>query len=247
MHPTKLTVIVPVCNEERQLQQVIERLMDSSCPIEREWIFVDDCSSDGSLAILKTMSDIYGFEVIEHEVNQGKGAAVIRALRQATGDYIMIQDADLEYNPNEIPMLLKPLLENQADVVYGSRFTRGREQALRFSYFGNRLLTILSNFFSGVHLTDMETCYKIFRSDLLKAMHLKSNRFGIEVELTAYVGMVMARVSEIPITYFPRTHRQGKKVGWMDGLAALGHLIRFNLFTSPEKAFLNLPKKYIRS
>jgi glycosyltransferase involved in cell wall biosynthesis len=246
LNSAKLTIIVPVCNEERQLQAVIERLMSSRCPIEREWIFVDDCSRDRSFEILDKMSLIYPFKLLRHPFNQGKGAAIVRALQQATGSYIMIHDADLEYDPNEIPLLLEPLLSNQADVVYGSRFMNGREKALLASYIGNRLLTILSNLFSGVRLTDMETCYKIFRSDLIKSMTLKSKRFGIEVELTAYLGMVMARVLEMPITYVPRTRRQGKKVGWRDGAAALVHLIRFNFFTSADKAFINLPENYLR-
>ncbi|MEK7357923.1 MAG: glycosyltransferase family 2 protein [Bdellovibrionota bacterium] len=242
----KLTIIVPVCNEERQLRAAIERLMASRCPIDREWIFIDDCSSDTSLEILKSLAGVHGFHVIESATNKGKGAAVIRALADATGDFVMIHDADLEYDPNEIPLLLEPLLNDQADVVYGSRFLNGYK-APNPAYVANRILTTLSNLSSGLRLTDMETCYKIFPADLLKAMSLKSNRFGIEVELTAYVAMVGARVAEVPISYSPRTRDQGKKVGWKDGVAALGHVIRYNFLTSHKDAFHpHLPEKYVK-
>ncbi|OFZ54251.1 MAG: glycosyl transferase [Bdellovibrionales bacterium RIFOXYC1_FULL_54_43] len=241
----KLSIVVPVYNEERQLGEVIQVLMNSPCPIDREWIFVDDKSRDGSLAILESLASRYGFKVIAQPTNQGKGAAVIRGFEAATGDFIMIQDADSEYDPNDVPLLLQPLLDGRADVVYGSRFKKSGWQVHRtYHYFINRFLTVLSNLFSGLYLTDMETCYKIFRSDLLKAMRLKSRRFGIEVELTAYVAKIRARVFELPISYFPRTVLQGKKISWKDGAAALFHLVRFNMFTSLEKAFSGLPDRY---
>ena len=241
----KLSLIVPVYNEESDLREIVQALMKSPCPIEREWIFVDDHSRDNSLKILHELSTENGFRVLAQETNQGKGAAVIRGFREATGDFIMIQDADFEYDPREIPKLLEPLLENKADVVYGSRFKHSTLQVHRtYNYFVNRLLTFFSNLLSGIYLTDMETCYKVFRADLLKAMNLKSARFGIEVELTAYVAMTRARVYEIPISYFPRTRLEGKKINWKDGVAALGHLIRFNWFTSFEEAFPQLPARY---
>lgn len=241
----KLSVVVPVYNEEAQLASVIDVLMRSPCPIDREWIFVDDCSRDRSLAILKELQPKYGFRLIEQNPNQGKGAAVIRGFKEATGDLIMIQDADFEYDPNDVPSLLQPLLEGKADVVYGSRFKKNAPQVHRtYHYFVNRLLTVLSNLFSGIYLTDMETCYKVFRTDLLKSMNLTSRRFGIEVELTAYVAKIRARIYELPISYFPRTQLQGKKINWKDGVAALNHILKFNLFVSREEAFANLPERY---
>lgn len=244
--PPKLSVIVPVYNEERHLADVIQMLMASPCPIEREWIFVDDKSRDQSLAILKRLAPQHGFRVIEQDPNQGKGAAVIRGIREATGDFIMIQDADFEYDPADVPALLQPLLDGKADVVYGSRFKKSSSQVHRtYHYFVNRLLTVLSNLFSGIYLTDMETCYKIFRADLIQSMNLQSRRFGIEVELTAYIAKVRARIYEHPISYFPRTRLQGKKINWKDGIAALFHLMRFNWFLSAEQAFSKIPERYL--
>ena len=157
----------------------------------------------------------------------------------------MIQDADFEYDPLDIPSLLEPLLQDKADVVYGSRFKKNAMQVHRtYHYFVNRFLTVMSNLLSGIYLTDMETCYKIFRADLLKPMKLKSFRFGIEVELTAYLAKVRARIYELPISYFPRTRLQGKKINWKDGIAALWHLIRFNLMTSVGEAFDHVPERY---
>lgn len=243
----KLTIIVPVHNEERHLATAVERLMSSKCPgVAREWIFVDDRSSDRSLEILEKLEPVYGFRLIRSLVNSGKGAAVASALEHVTGDYVMIHDADLEYDPDEIPLLLEPLLDGRAEVVYGSRFSDGRHRAATPSYLANRVLTSLSNLTTGLKLTDMETCYKVFPADLLKAMILRSRRFGIEIELTAYVAMLGVHVVEVPISYAPRTREQGKKVGWRDGVAALGHLIRFNFLTSPEQAYRDLPQKYAK-
>jgi glycosyltransferase involved in cell wall biosynthesis len=241
-----LSVIVPVYNEERQIRAVVDALMKSPCPIQREWVFVDDCSKDGTLALLRELKNQYGFQLIEQFPNQGKGAAVIRGFKEAKGDFIMIQDADFEYDPNDIPSLLEPLIQNKADVVYGSRFKKNAAQVHRtYHYFVNHFLTTVSNLLSGIYLTDMETCYKIFRADLLKAMRLQSNRFGIEVELTAYVAKVRARIYEYPISYHPRTRLQGKKINWKDGVAALIHLIRFNWMTPVEKAFEKVPERYL--
>ncbi len=234
----KLSIIVPVYNEERQLAQVVDLLMNSACPIEREWIFVEDCSRDKSLEVLKKLQQKYSFTLLEQKYNQGKGAAVIRGISEASGDLIMIQDADFEYDPRDVPALLEPLLSNKADVVYGSRFKENTRQVHRtYHYFVNYFLTLLSNLLSGIYLTDMETCYKIFRSDLLQSMNLQSKRFGIEVEMTAYIAKTQARIFELPISYYPRTRLQGKKINWKDGVAALYHLIRFNLFISKEAAF----------
>ena len=241
---TKLSAVVPVYNEGRHLEEVIHGLMKSPCPIEREWVFVDDCSTDESLQILHSLAKEYNYRVIEQHTNQGKGAAVIRGIQESTGDLIMIQDADFEYDPSDIPALLDPLINNKADVVYGSRFKNPLQVHRTYHYFVNRMLTILSNLLSGIYLTDMETCYKIFRADLLKPMKLTSQRFGIEVEFTAYVAKVHARIYELPISYFPRTRLQGKKISWKDGFAALRHLVHFNLMVTLDEAFLDLPEKY---
>ena len=199
------------------------------------------------MEILKDFARDFPCRIIEQKPNQGKGAAVIRGIKEATGDFVMIQDADFEYDPSDIPSLLEPLLTNKADVVYGSRFKKSAMQVHRtYHYFVNRFLTMASNAMSGIYLTDMETCYKIFRRDLLQSMNLASRRFGIEVELTAYVAKVRARIFELPISYFPRTYLQGKKINWKDGVAALFHLIRFNWFTPFEKAFTKIPDRYIR-
>jgi len=246
---TKLSVVVPVYNEARQLEEVVRGLMKSPCPIEREWIFVDDESTDGSRDILRRLRDEFDFKLLEQSPNQGKGAAVIRGIREATGEFVVIQDADFEYDAHDIPNLLQPLLEGRADVVYGSRFKSSHQVRRTYHYFVNRFLTILSNLMSGIYLTDMETCYKLFRSDVLKPMKLQSKRFGIEVEFTAYVAKTRARVFELPISYFPRTRLQGKKINWKDGVAALGHLIRFNWMTGIDDAFdlRKLPTKYFPS
>lgn len=243
---SKLSVIVPVYNEERHLAKVIHSLMACPCPVEREWIFVDDSSKDQSLSILKSLQPQYSYRIIEQKPNQGKGAAVIRGIKEAQGDLIMIQDADFEYDPYDIPSLLQPLLDDQADVVYGSRFKKSAFQVHRtYHYFVNRFLTVMSNLMSGIYLTDMETCYKIFRADLIQNMNLRSERFGIEVELTAYVAKVRARIYELPISYFPRTQLQGKKINWKDGVAALFHLMRFNWWTPTQNAYSQIPERYL--
>lgn len=240
-----LSLIIPVYNEERQLEAVVRNFMKISFPVPTEWIFVDDCSKDQSLKILETLSKEFKIKVIKQNQNQGKGAAVIRGIKEASGDFIVIQDADFEYDPRELPALLEPLLADKADVVFGSRFKKTANQVHRtYHYFVNRFLTVASNLMSGVYLSDMETCYKLYRSDLIKSMRLKSNRFGIEVELVAYTAKVRARIYELPISYFPRTRLQGKKINWKDGVAALFHLVRFNWLINAEEAFTEIPERY---
>ena len=240
-----LSIIVPVYNEEAHLEALVDYFMSCQCPIPQEWIFIDDHSSDRSLAKLHALAERHQFRIIEQARNQGKGAAVMRGIEEAAGDIIVIQDADFEYDPNEIPTLIQPILDDRADVVFGSRFKHSAIQVHRtYHYYGNRLLTILSNLMSGLYLSDMETCYKVFRSDLLKAMNLTSKRFGIEVELAAYVAKTRARLYEIPISYYPRTRLDGKKIGWKDGVAALRHLVYFNYFRSAHDCFHGLPEKY---
>ena len=240
-----LSVVIPVFDEEAHLSDVVARLFAAPCPIERQWIFVDDASSDGSPAILDALAAERDVIVIHRDVNGGKGAALRAGFAVATGDYVMVQDADMEYDPADVPRLLEPLLADQADVVFGSRFRAERTQVHRtFHYLGNRLLTDLSNVASGIYLSDMETCYKIFRADLIKAMTLRSERFGFEVESTAYVAKTGARIFELPISYTPRTRLAGKKIGWRDGVAALWHIVHFNLLTPRRAAFTSLPERY---
>ena len=243
----KLSIIIPVFNEVNHLEQVIQSLMESPCPIDREWIFVDDRSTDGSLEVIRRLQSTYGYRVLEQTENLGKGMAVIKGIEVAAGEFIMIQDADFEYDPNDVPYLLEPLIEGSADVVYGSRFKKNSDQVHRtYHYLINRFLTMMSNLLSGLYLSDMETCYKVFRADLLKSMRLRCKRFGIEVEMTAYLAKTKARIFERPIRYYPRTYLQGKKINWKDGVAALWHLIRFNLLIGEKQAFTDLPERYCR-
>lgn len=243
---SKLSVIIPVFNEAPHLEGVIRRVTSTPCPIERELIFVDDGSRDDTAATLHNLSREFPFQTVSLNRNEGKGFAIRHGIELASGDFIVIQDADFEYNPADIPRLLEPLLQDQADVVYGSRFQKGARRRVHrtYHYFANRFLTLLSNLFSGIYLTDMETCYKLFRADLLKSMNLISKRFGIEVELTAYVAKTSARISELPISYQPRTRLQGKKIRARDGLAACFHILRFNLLRPAHRCFEDLPERY---
>jgi glycosyltransferase involved in cell wall biosynthesis len=244
----KLSIIVPVYNEERHVSDFVNYIMKVPFGIEHEFIFIDDGSSDRTPLILKNLQNQFNFRFIDKKQNAGKGAAVITGIKEATGDLIVIQDADFEYDPHDISNLVKPLIENRCDVVYGSRFKKNSPQVHRtYHYFVNRFLTVLSNLLSGIYLTDMETCYKLFRADLIKSMNLTSNRFGIEVEMTAYIAKTSARIHELPIAYYPRTRLQGKKINWKDGVAALFHLVRFNLFVDNATAFTNLPTRYERN
>ena len=240
-----LSILVPVYNEERHLERLVRHLLASACPLEREWIFIDDASTDGSAGILKRLASEYQFRFIGFEKNRGKGAAVIEGIRAATGDFVLIQDADFEYDVNDVPALLLPLMNDRSDAVFGSRFKAGAPR--NFHTFVNYFLTISSNVLSGLWLTDMETCYKIFRADLLKSMNLTSERFGIEVEMTAYIAKLKVRVVELPISYHPRTRAEGKKIGWKDGVAALGHLIRFNLLVNRAQAFRPIEQSTAKS
>jgi len=243
----KLSVIIPVYNEERYIEPVMSNIVAAlqSDEFAAEFIVVDDHSTDKTAEILKAIQPKLGFRLVCQPRNQGKGAAVIRGTKEVSGDYVVIQDADFEYDPRDIHALVRPLIADQADVVYGSRFKKNSPQVRRtYHYFVNRLLTLLSNLFSGIYLTDMETCYKVFRADLFKALNLRSARFGIEVELTAYIAKTTARLYEFPVHYYPRTRLQGKKINWRDGVAALFHLMRFNLLVNFDSAFVNIPARY---
>jgi glycosyltransferase involved in cell wall biosynthesis len=226
----KLSIIVPAYNERAFISEILKRIDRAAIGgIEKEIVVVDDCSQDGTREILAEEAKA-GRRVYFHEVNRGKGAAIRTGLAQATGDVILIQDADLEYNPADYPQLLQPILDGDADVVYGSRF-KGGAGAQRVLYFwhsvGNRVLTTVSNMLSDLNLTDMETCYKVFRAEVLRGISLRSERFGFEPEVTMKISRAKRwRVYEVPISYHGRTYEEGKKIGVKDGVSALWVMLR---------------------
>jgi glycosyltransferase involved in cell wall biosynthesis len=226
----KLSVVIPVYNEERWIREVIARVQAVDIP--KEIIIVDDCSKDGTRDILRTITDD-NVRIFFQEINQGKGAALRRGFQEATGSVVLVQDADLEYDPAEYPRLLQPIMENKADVVFGSRFIGDRHRVLYYWHsVANWGLTLLSNMFTNLNLTDMETCYKVFRREVLAEMKLKSNRFGFEPEVTAKVAKRRPswRVYEVPISYSGRTYEEGKKIGLKDAFNALYCILRYRYF-----------------
>jgi len=228
----KVSIVIPVYNERGTVRALLEQVVAAplGAGLEREVIVVDDGSTDGTRELLRELAGTIGFRCLEQPRNRGKGAALRRGFAEATGDVVLIQDADLEYDPSEYPRLLGPIVDGRADAVFGSRFLGGPHRVLLYwHYAGNRFLTTLSNMLSNLNLTDMETCYKVFRRSLLDGMPLRSNRFGIEPELTAKLARRRARIYEVPISYHGRTYDQGKKIGWKDGFAALWAIVRFNL------------------
>ncbi len=230
----KLSVVIPAYNERATVKSLLDRVAAAPIPdsLELEMVVVDDGSSDGTREHLREIEKAADppIRLIEHPQNRGKGAALRTGFEQATGDLVLVQDADLEYNPRDYPVLLQPLLDDEADVVYGSRFLGGPHRVLFFwHYLGNRFLTTLSNMFTDLNLSDMETCYKVFRAEVLKGMKLTSNRFGIEPEMTAKVAKARVRIYEVPISYHGRTYAEGKKIGWKDGVSAIWAILRYNL------------------
>jgi len=230
----KLSVVMPVYNERKTLRQVIERVL--AVPLEIEILCVDDGSQDGSPEILAELHRQYPqVQVFLQPRNMGKGAALRRGIQEASGDFVIIQDADLEYDPNDYPALLAPLVQQKADVVYGSRFLGAAPHRVLYFWHsvGNRLLTLLSNCLTNINLTDMETCYKVFRREVIQAIPLEENRFGFEPEITVKVAKRRLRIYEVGISYWGRTYEEGKKINWKDGVWAVWCLLKYWLQPSP--------------
>ena len=224
----KISIIIPAYNEEKTIKEVIETI--SLIDIPKEIVIVDDCSSDETREILAGIESDE-IKVFYHERNMGKGAAVRTALEHVTGDIVIIQDADLEYDPRDYPALMKPIVEGRADVVYGSRFLGGPHRVLFFwHYVGNRIITTFSNMLTNLNLTDMETGYKAFRREVIQGLNLRSNRFGFEPEITMKLAKSGFIIYEVPISYRGRDYSEGKKITWKDGIAALFHILRFRFF-----------------
>ncbi|MEI8049109.1 MAG: glycosyltransferase family 2 protein [Bacteroidota bacterium] len=235
----KLSVIIPAYNEQATIFNILQRVsaVELIQGIEKEMVVVNDCSKDGTEAeLMRFRSEFPGIEINyqKHEVNRGKGAALRTGIQSATGDFIIVQDADLEYDPREFNILLQPILDGFADVVYGSRFVGGRPHRVLFFMhtIGNRLLTFSSNLLTNINLSDMETCYKLFKSDVIKSIMLKENRFGFEPEVTAKISRIKnIRIYEVGISYYGRTYAEGKKISWKDGFRAFYCIAKYNIFS----------------
>src|SRR3954447_4054481 len=238
----KLSILMPVYNERTVVERSISGVLTAPVPenMERELVIVDDCSTDGTFAILQRLATAFPqIRLYQHAKNYGKGAAVRTAIQKATGDFSLIQDADLEYDPSEYPRLMRPLLDGHADAVFGSRYLSGEQSRVLPFWHSmiNKVLTVVSNMFCNLNLTDMETCYKVFRTDLLKSIPIRSDRFGFEPEVVMKSAKRRLRIYEVPISYHGRTYEEGKKIGWKDGLKALGVILKFwvidDLYAAP--------------
>jgi len=248
-HTLRVSVVIPVYNERRYIEEILRRVQDSA--LAYEIVIVDDASTDGTRQLLQQLQEqqsgghrevpatdgrgplyLANIRFFFQERNQGKGAAVRRAFHESTGDLLLVQDADLEYDPKDYPRLLEPILDGRADVVYGSRFLGGPQRVLFFwHYIGNKFLTLLSDMITNLNLSDMESCYKVFRREVIESIQLKSNRFGFEPEVTAKIAKIRKwRVYEVPISYSGRTYEEGKKITWRDGFEALYTIVRYSLF-----------------
>ncbi|NEO84141.1 MAG: glycosyltransferase family 2 protein [Spirulina sp. SIO3F2] len=226
----KLSIVIPCFNEVNTIESIIEAVQRS--PItDKEIIIVDDYSTDGTRTLLEKQLAEHVDSVIYHSYNQGKGAALRTGFQAATGDIVIVQDADLEYDPQEYPIMIQPILDNQADVVFGSRFMGGRPHRVLYFWHmvGNVFLTMLSNMFTNINLTDMETCYKAFRREILQQIRIRENRFGFEPEITAKVAKLDCRIYEVGISYYGRTYKEGKKIDWRDGFRAIYCILKYNL------------------
>jgi glycosyltransferase involved in cell wall biosynthesis len=233
----RLSIVIPCYNEVNTIEALLKAV--NGCPYQdREIILVDDCSTDGTREKLKQGLEKTVTKALYHEVNRGKGAALRTGIKAATGDVVIVQDADLEYDPREIPKVIQPILEGKADVVYGSRFLGGTPHRVIYYWHmvGNRFLTTLSNMCTDINLTDMETCYKAFRKEIIQSIEIEEDRFGFEPEITAKVAKMHCRIYEVGISYYGRTYKEGKKIGWKDGFAAIKCILKYNLFSRRKTA-----------
>jgi len=238
----KLSVVIPVYNEVQTIEEIVARVR--AADVDKEIIVVDDLSTDGTRDKLRQMASSGDLRVLYHDRNRGKGAALRTGFAAAAGDVVIVQDADLEYEPRDYPKLLAPIVAGKADVVYGSRFAGGESHRVLYfwHYVGNRFLTLLSNCFTNLNLTDMETCYKAFRREVLRSIRIRENRFGFEPEITAKVARMGCRVYEVGISYSGRTYEEGKKIGWKDGLRAVWCILKYNLGRKRHKPSPSTPE-----
>lgn len=226
----KLSIVIPVYNEAATIRQIVDLVRSVDVGVDKELLLVDDCSRDGTREVLQEMAKaLPEVKMLFHEINRGKGAALRTGFAAATGDIVLIQDADLEYDPREYTRLLAPILDGHADVVYGSRFLGGGAHRVVFywHYLGNKLLTTLSNMTTNLNLTDMEVCYKVFKREIIQEIPLQEDRFGFEVEITAKIARRKLKIYEVPISYYGRDYAEGKKIGWKDGFSALRCIVRY--------------------
>lgn len=228
----KLSIVIPCYNEIKTIETIVQQVLAVDLPVERELVIVDDYSLDGTRDYLQTLEHQDEIKVVYHEVNKGKGAALRTGFAHASGDIIIIQDADLEYDPREYLKLIKPILDGKADVVYGSRFIGGESHRVLYFWhsMGNRFLTLLSNMFTDLNLTDMEVCYKVFKRTILEQIKLTEDRFGFEPEFTAKIARLNCAIYEVGVSYYGRTYEEGKKINWKDGVRAIYVIVKYGLF-----------------